>query len=60
LAGLAAFAAVQLAFAEATRTGHPVSDTYAVASERSVVEAFELLEHEWRVFPSAIDSVRMN
>jgi hypothetical protein len=58
--GLPALAAVQLTFAEAPRTGHPVSDTHAAAFERSVIEAFELLEHEWRVFPSAIDSVKMN
>jgi hypothetical protein len=58
LAGLAPFAAVPLTFAEATRTSHPVSETHAAAFERIVVGAFELLEHELRVFPPAIDSVK--
>ena len=31
-----------------------------VAFARSVVEAFELLEHEWRAFPSTINDVKID
>jgi hypothetical protein len=42
------------------RTGRPVTGIRAAAVERRAVEALELPEHEGRVSPSTIDSVKIN